>query len=131
MIKHISCIGIDSVDIARFQDWHTYSQESLLRIFSQQEIDYCLSVPIKSAERFAARFAVREAFIKALFQMFSETNFSLLTICKAIQVTKLANGSPQLIVDWQKLSIEKPKDFSCSVSWTHTKSVATAIVQIN
>lgn len=61
-------IGIDSVDIERFTEWHTYPRQSLSRIFSDQEIDYCLECPTKSAERFAARFAAREAFLKALHQ---------------------------------------------------------------
>ena len=55
-------IGIDSIEIARFRLWHTYSYRQLSRIFSSEEIDYCLSNIIKSSERFAVRFAAKEAF---------------------------------------------------------------------
>lgn len=59
-------IGIDSVDIARFEQWHTYSHKKLLRVFSPAEIAYSLENPTKSAERFAVRFAAKEALFKAL-----------------------------------------------------------------
>src|SRR5581483_3149750 len=126
----IKGIGIDSVEIERFKDWHAYSNSSLSRIFSKQEIDYCLSVPAKSAERFAARFAVREAFLKALQQVFLNTNFALLTVCKAIQIDKTANGAPIIAIDWKKLKVENPKNISFSISWTHNKTDATAILII-
>lgn len=122
-------IGIDLVEIARFKDWHTFTHKSLLRIFSSQEIEYCLSVPIKSSERFAARFAAREAFLKALHQAIPEIKIPLLKICKAIQIINTSNGAPQIIVDWDALKLNR-HIFNCSVSWTHTKTVATTIVVI-
>ena len=53
-------LGIDSVDIERFSDWYTMP-DRYKRIFSDTEIAYCLSVPAKSAERFATRFAASRA----------------------------------------------------------------------
>ena len=47
-------VGIDAVEIARFADWHTKSDKQLRRIFSEEEMAYCLSVPAKTAERFAS-----------------------------------------------------------------------------
>ena len=58
-------LGIDIVEINRFKDWYTKPKKELERIFSGEEIDYCLENKEKSAERFAARFAAREAFFKA------------------------------------------------------------------
>ncbi len=56
-------IGIDCVDIDRFISWRTFSMQKLHRVFSEQEIAYCLSSTHTqiSAERFAAHFATREA----------------------------------------------------------------------
>ena len=120
-------MGIDSVEIARFAAWHTYNQKSLLRILSSCEIDYCLSTPIKSAERFAARFAVREAFYKALGHIPNIKPLPFLTVCKLIQLQKQPNGSDQLKIDWHQL-INSPPTIKPHLSWSHTQTTATAIV---
>lgn len=93
-------IGIDSVDIKRFVHWPNLSHAQLLRIFSPQEIEYCLRNKYKSAERFAARFAAREAFFKALGHITTEKQIPFLTLCKKVEVQPTANGAPKLIADW-------------------------------
>lgn len=122
-------IGIDSVEIERFKEWHTYSEKSLRRIFSPSEIVYCLAVQAKSAERFAARFAVREAFLKALSSAYPTIKFSLLTVCKAIEITKTSYGAPQALINWKLLNLSE-SNINCHISWTHTQLIATAIVMI-
>ncbi len=129
MQQTIRSIGIDSVEIERFKEWHTYPEKSLRRIFSHAEIAYCLAVQSKSAERFAARFAAREAFLKAFSSAYPTQKFSLLALCKAIQIIKTPHGAPEIIMNWQSLTIIKPS-FNCHISWTHTKLTATAIVII-
>jgi phosphopantetheine--protein transferase-like protein len=99
----IKGIGVDIVEIARFAQWHTFSHAQLRRIFSEQEIDYCLSVPAKSAERFAVRFAAREALFKALCQAGLGVPIPFLTLCAAVQVSHAPSGAPELIVDWPAL----------------------------
>ena len=90
-------IGVDTVEVNRFSEWHTYSKKKLLRIFSDEEIEYCLSNPNKSAERFAARFAAREAFFKALSYAYPSKNVPFLTLCKAIIIKKI-NSRPYIII---------------------------------
>lgn len=119
-------IGIDSVDIVRFSDWHAKSQNELLRIFHPEEIAYCLNIPAKAAERFAARFAAREAFFKAASDILENTPF--LTVCKNIWVKKLSSGKPILHVNWQLLGIEKQP--TVHLSLTHAHTIATALVII-
>lgn len=129
----MTTIGIDSVEIDRFADWHTYPIEKLARIYSAQEITYCLSSIPQSAQRFAARFAVREAFLKALSTLMPDTHFALLTVCKHICLTKAPNGSPVLLCNWQALLPNlngKIPEIRVSVSWTHTKTVSTALVHL-
>ena len=75
-------IGIDSVEIKRFEPWTSYSKNRLARIFSEHEITYSLSNPKKAAERLAARFAAKEAFFKALSQSFPDNGINLLTRMK-------------------------------------------------
>jgi phosphopantetheine--protein transferase-like protein len=113
-------IGLDAVEIKRFQNWHLYSTKRLLRIYSKEEIAYCLAVPAKSAERFAARFAAREALFKALCQAGFLTNF--LSLCRSCKVAMTTNG-PQLQLDnatW--------RSFQPLLTITHISTTAIAVV---
>lgn len=128
-------IGIDSVDTHRFSHWNTYSHARLLRIFSQEEISYCLSTHNKSAERFGARFAAREAFFKALTAMQPMHSIPFLTLCKNISVTK-KQKNPTLNIAWDNLvnhKIINIHTLSTHLSLTHTATAATAwvIIQSN
>lgn len=124
-------IGIDSVNIERFNQYHEHSGEMLLKIFSQQEIDYCLAKP-QPAVHFAARFATREAFFKAYQGMLhhykKDHPATLLTINKHIEVIRTERGLPLIKADWPLLlptGINEPKSH---LSITHTDAVATAII---
>jgi len=128
-------IGIDSIEIDRFAHWHTYAPTTLQRIFSPAEIDYCLSTPNKSAERFAARFATREAFFKALCMINPDMPIPFLTICKNLQIQGSNKSPQQLIVHWEKLGKNNfTKDvisrLAVHLSITHNKSTATSLVII-
>ena len=121
-----SGIGIDSVEISRFNSWHTFSHTQLKRLFSETEIAYCLKSSSLSAERFAARFATKEAFFKAFCAAFPQEYRPFLTVCKAVSVENGTNNVPHVQVDWKLLSL-KP---SCTplISLTHTHATATAII---
>ncbi len=125
-------VGIDSVEIERFAHWHTYHVERLHRIFSTEEIAYCLQVPIKSAERFAARFAAREALFKALSGWQPEHTIPLLTLCKAVTMHHNHRGAPHIVINWQLILPylpENPKTYpSPLATHTHTRTTATAYV---
>lgn len=117
-------IGVDSVEVHRFSQWHTFSRKKLSRIFSEQEIDYCLQQLNKSAERFAVRFAAREAFFKAFSAAFPEVSIPFLTVCKIVSIKKQV-GRPVLLADW--LSTD---GLSFHLSLTHANTIATAFVII-
>lgn len=58
-------IGTDIVEIVRIQK--ALKRKSFMqRVFTSTEISYCLSVPAQQASSFAARFATKEAVLKAL-----------------------------------------------------------------
>jgi holo-[acyl-carrier protein] synthase len=121
--------GIDLVEVARFTDWHKKNHKQLLHTFSKEEIDYCLSDIDKSSQRFAVRFAAREAFYKALCVAWPNMPIPFLTLCKNVTITK-KNRVPQLIVNWQQIAnvpehIKKTK-IHCSLA--HEKLHAIAIV---
>lgn len=121
-------IGIDSVAIHRFAHWHTKSRTQLLRIFSEQEIDYCLSNPTLSAQRFAARFAAREALYKAISAHWPEHSIPFLTLCRAITIIK--KRAPVMLIDWSMLQSYgvQPIENNTHLSLTHTQHIATALI---
>ncbi len=119
-------VGIDAVEIERFKDWHTYSVKKLHRLFTEKEIAYCISIPEKAAERFAVRFAAKEAFYKALSSL-HETPLSFLKVCKYTEVQKKLHGAAFLSVDWKALRLA-PYALSCSLSHTNTTALAVVIM---
>ena len=59
-------IGTDIVAIRRFQRFVDENNTAILhRLFTKQELEYC-SVKKSAAASYAARFAAKEAFMKAL-----------------------------------------------------------------
>ncbi len=127
-------IGIDSVEIHRFNHWHTYNKKQLQRLFSESEIAFCLSEPRLSAERFAIRFAAREACYKAFGHIVKEHMIPFLTLCKAITIHRSAQGFPSVMIDWKALQPytkkPSPPDYELFLSLTHTEITATAFVII-
>lgn len=125
-------IGIDSVEIERFSHWHRYDRKKLLRIFSEVEIEYCLSNAHKSAERFAVRYAAREALYKALSQAFPTHNIPFLACCKIIAIHKDIYNVPQILLAKHFLvSYKIPNtliDAQIITSFTHSKNNASAVV---
>jgi holo-[acyl-carrier protein] synthase len=62
----ISGIGIDTVEIARFRRFLDEGNQAIMtRLFNQGERDHC-SARKDAASCYAARFAAKEAFLKAL-----------------------------------------------------------------
>jgi len=60
-------IGVDLVDVRRVEAIiYRWQQRFLKRVFTDIEIKYCNNKK-NPAQRFATRFAAKEAFIKALF----------------------------------------------------------------
>lgn len=125
--------GIDTVLVARFADWHTWNKKQLLRIFSTDEMTYCLSNHACSAERFAVRYAAREALFKAVSAAAPEHTIPFFTLCRVTRVTQNTKGAPLLYVDWEQL--EKYLEINASewklhLSMSHTKQDAIAWVVI-
>ena len=126
-------IGIDSVEIKRFFRWRQFNKKTLQRIFSSEEIDYCFIAPLKSRERFAVRFTLREAFFKAYSTAFPEVSIPFLTVCKQLVLKKTNYGVPYLLINWGQLmrnNNQITSKITTSISFSHTKTIATAIVML-
>ena len=82
--------GVDLVYIPRFKNWATYSNEQLLTLFSEAEV-LAYRQKKENAEQFlASRFAVKEAFYKAISNLCAEnlkiTPFSLRAIARFVEI---------------------------------------------
>jgi holo-[acyl-carrier protein] synthase len=58
-------VGVDIESISRFKGHHKRDSSFLNKIFTEAELDYCFSCS-EPAQHLAARFAAKEAVIKAL-----------------------------------------------------------------
>ncbi len=121
-------IGIDTIEVPRIaRSIETYGEQFLRRIYSAEEVRYCAGRP-HAAEHFAARFAAKEAFAKALGTGVRH-RFSWRDVC----VLKEFSGRPYLELRGEMNARARRiigSDFKLQLSITHTKSVAEAIVTI-
>lgn len=113
-------VGIDSVKVDRIAE-KMERPEFMEKVFSKNEIDYC-SKNTHPAEHYAARFAAKEAFLKAI-----GSGLGISYDLKQIEVVHNDNGAPELILhgEFENLRSNWNKVY---LSLTHTDSVACAII---
>ena len=115
-------LGIDSVDIERFADVLARRPAMALRLFSDGERSYAgsLSDPIPSL---AARFAVKEAVMKALGVGLGAFDWV------DVEVARRTGGAPGLVVTGRAAALAAERGVAgWHVSITHTRTVASAAV---
>ena len=121
-------IGIDTIEVPRIERTISeYGEQFLNRIFSDDEISYCKSRRF-TAEHFAARFAAKEAFAKAI-----GTGIRRGFIWKEVEVRKEYSGKPIISIYGSMIeNVAKivGSEYIVQVSLTHTKEVAEAMVII-
>jgi holo-[acyl-carrier protein] synthase len=87
-------IGIDTIEVHRIERVISeYGDQFLNRIFTEAEIGYCQSRKF-SAEHFAARFAAKEAFSKAI-----GTGIRRGFIWKEVEIGKEYSGKPVIKIN--------------------------------
>lgn len=121
----ITGIGIDLIEVERVAV--KISKEAGFRelVFSKNEIDYCETKTNKH-EHYAARFAAKEAFLKAI-----GTGWVNGTAFNEIEIVNDANGKPELILSGEtKKTLHFPETKKISISISHLKTTASAIVII-
>ena len=120
----IQGIGIDIVEIERIKKVREkWNNKFLKRIFRDEEIKYCNSNKLKY-QHLAARFAAKEALIKALGETLN---------WKDIEVIKNERKSPQIRLHGKakKIMAEKGvKKILLSLSHSKEYAVAQVITQI-
>ena len=122
----IKGIGIDMIEVERVAE--KISKEKGFRelVFSKTEIAYC-EAKTNKYEHYAARFAAKEAFFKAI-----ETGWRDGTAFNEIEITNDAKGKPELgLLGETAKTIAALGIGKIRVSLSHLKSMATAIVIID
>ena len=116
-------IGIDTIEVPRIQKQLTQSERFKERILTKHEITYCESKKNK-AQNYAARFAAKEAFFKAL-----GTGWRGGLGFNQVEIINDKLGKPQIrLYGKAKLLIEEKGITDIHVSLTHLKDTASSIV---
>jgi holo-[acyl-carrier protein] synthase len=121
----ITGLGIDLIEVERVAV--KISKETGFRelVFSKKEIDYCEKKTNKF-EHYAARFAAKEAFFKAI-----GTGWGKGTAFNEIEITNNKDGKPEIsFLGKTAASIAEMKLGKMSVSLSHLKTMASAVVII-
>ncbi len=118
-------IGIDLIEVERMSEKIGKQPGFREFVFSEQEIAYCEKHTNKF-EHYAARFAAKEAFFKAIGTGWREG-----TLFNEVEIGNEENGKPQVkLLGKTAITFENMKLGKIFVSLSHLKSMATAIVMI-
>lgn len=121
----VAGVGIDMIEIDRVAVKMEKGSGFRELVFSENEIAYCEHKADKY-QHYAARFAAKEAFFKAL-----GTGWLNGTAFNEVEISNNADGKPELTLigkTGELLNGEGP--MKISVSLTHLKTIASAIVII-
>lgn len=115
-------IGIDLIEIEKIaKDLH--SEVYLRKVFTEAEIALC-KTSVNSAERFAGRFAAKEAFMKAIGRGIRQGVWFT-----QIEVLNHESGQPYVQVSGAaEVRLRELGAMNIYVSITHTKNAAAAVV---
>lgn len=118
--------GVDIVDISRFVKIVEENNQAFInKCFTENEIEYCNSAKALNgkAERFAARFAAKEAFGKALGSGVMSEGVSM----RDIEVIKDGRGAPGYLLTGNAAAHASEAGMnSVSLSLSHDGGMAVA-----
>ena len=115
-------IGVDVVEIDRLRRITSTRSRFVERVFTDAETAYCRRA-VDPAERFAARFAAKEATMKALGVGLGGVDFRDMAVAKA------PSGAPSLVVTGRADERARAMGIeSWIVTLSHSDTVAMAVV---
>jgi holo-[acyl-carrier protein] synthase len=85
--------GIDIIEVYRIHEAITRTPRFVQRVYTADEREYCERRGAAAAQSFAARFAAKEAFLKAI-----RTGWRGKVTWQEIEVTQNAEGAPKLSI---------------------------------
>ena len=120
----IVSIGIDIIEVARIREVLLRTPRFTDRVFTRAERDYCDSRGVVAAQHYAARFAAKEAALKAL-----QTGWRGGISWHDVEVSARESGAPYLIFTGEVLAVYKKFGASAAhLSLSHTSEHAIAQV---
>lgn len=117
-------VGVDIIEVHRIEDaLSRHGERFLQRMFTPGEIEYCVTSREQSARRLAARFAAKEAALKALGTGLREVRW---TDC---EVVKNPLGRPELQLHGRLAEVARDQGVTAfHLSLSHCKEYALAQV---
>jgi holo-[acyl-carrier protein] synthase len=91
LVSVIVSIGIDIIEVRRVRETLERTQRFIDRVYTEKERQYCESRGAAAAQHFAARFAAKEAMLKAL-----QTGWSGGIAWQDVEVCSRDSGAPYL-----------------------------------
>lgn len=117
-------IGVDILEIARMEKVLARRPSFAVRVFTEEERAYCERMA-RPAQHYAARFAAREAVLKAL-----GTGFSHGVGLADVSVQNNDAGRPEVVLTGRAREIADEqgiREVALSLSYTHDVAVANAV----
>ncbi len=108
-------VGVDVQEVSAFEG-HLDPRDARFyeRVFSAAEREYCLA-SAAPPEHFAARFAAKEAVVKAM------SRFSSLSV-EEVEIVRAESGLPRV-----RLSIDAASHYRFELSLSHSETQAVAV----
>jgi holo-[acyl-carrier protein] synthase len=121
----IAGIGIDMIEVERVAEKIGKEEGFRELVFTPKEIIYC-EAKTNKYEHYAARFAAKEAFFKAIGSGWTDG-----TAFNEIEISNNKNGKPALVLLGETAKLIATKQIgNISVSLSHLKTIASSIVII-
>ncbi|MDO9549222.1 MAG: holo-ACP synthase [Candidatus Marinimicrobia bacterium] len=119
-------IGIDVIEVNRIAKQVDSDTRFKEKIFSAREIDYCESFKVNKAQHYAARYAAKEAFFKAI-----GTGYRGGLAFHEISIENDEQGKPEIVLTGNARDFATQHAFGkIHVSMSHLKTMANAIIII-
>ena len=120
----IVSIGTDIIEVYRIRETLERTPRFTERVFTQKEREYCEAKGAAAAQSYAARFAAKEAFLKAL-----RTGWRGKITWQDIEIKNDEFGAPYLEISGEaKLILERLGANQVHLSMSHTTEHAVANV---
>jgi holo-[acyl-carrier protein] synthase len=123
----IVSIGIDIVEVYRIRETLERTPRFVERVFTEKERAYCNNKGAAAAQSYAARFAAKEAFLKAL-----ETGWRGKITWQNMEILNDSQGVPNLFVTGEAQNLLNnlgANKIHLSISHTSEHAVAQVILE--
>jgi holo-[acyl-carrier protein] synthase len=120
-------LGVDIVDLGRFAGVLERRANFVTRVYTPNERDYCEQAKgaMKRVERYAVRFAAKEAVMKALGVGLGSFDFH------DVEIERAESGDPTITLRRKAASLAAERGAaSWHVALSHSDAVAIAVVAV-